>query len=100
VGNPESFFRHVRGEGHTLSYTRAFPDHHVYQQGEIDSLVAEARRSGALSLMTTAKDAVKLRSLSFGLPCYVLEIGLEFDDEEKLTEMIREAIERKFVRAG
>ncbi|HUQ33993.1 MAG TPA: tetraacyldisaccharide 4'-kinase [Pyrinomonadaceae bacterium] len=100
VGNPAAFFTHARNDGHILNYTRAFPDHHVYKQSEVDSLVLEAGRQGARSLLTTAKDAVKLRSLRFDLPCYVLEIGIELDDEEKLREMIREAFEKRIVRAG
>ncbi len=95
IGNPASFFAHLRNDGHTLSYTRAFTDHHAYEQSDIDAIVAEAKRAGARSLLTTAKDAVKLRSLRFDLPCYVLEIELEFDDEEKLRTMIREAIKKR-----
>jgi tetraacyldisaccharide 4'-kinase len=95
VGNPKAFFSHLRSDGYTLSYTRAFPDHHVYKQSDIDALVVEAKRQGARFLLTTAKDAVKLRSLLFELPCYVLEIELEFDDEEKLRAMIREAIGKR-----
>lgn len=92
IGNPAAFFAHLRAEGLTLNHTRAFPDHHVYRQTDVDALVAEASQLGARALVTTAKDAVKLRPLSFGLPCHVLDIELEFDDEEKLTDMIREAI--------
>src|ERR1044071_4471884 len=97
IGNPASFFAHLRGDGHTLSYTRAFTAHHVYEQNDIAAIVAEAKRQGARALLTTAKDAVKLRSLRFDLPCYVLEIELEFDDEEKLRAMIREAIQKRHV---
>jgi tetraacyldisaccharide 4'-kinase len=97
IGNPAAFFTHIRRDRLTLSYTRAFPDHHVYKQTDVDSLVVEAKRQGASALLTTAKDAVKLRSLRFDLPCYVLEIGLEFDDEEKLAGMIREAIEKRLL---
>jgi tetraacyldisaccharide 4'-kinase len=97
IGNPAAFFGHIRGDRHTLSYTRAFPDHHVYKQTDVDALIVEAKRQGALALLTTAKDAVKLRSLRFDLPCYVLEIGLEFDDEEKLAGMIQEAIEKRLL---
>jgi tetraacyldisaccharide 4'-kinase len=94
VGNPQSFFTHLRRDGHVLSYTRAFPDHHPYTQTDVDALTREAVRSGASALLTTAKDAVKLRSMHFALPCYVVEVALEFDDEEKLVRMMREAIAR------
>ncbi|MDT5121913.1 MAG: tetraacyldisaccharide 4-kinase [Acidobacteriota bacterium] len=93
IGNPSAFFAQIRHDSNDLKFTRAFPDHHVYVQSDVDALVSEAMQAGALGLLTTAKDAVKLRSLHFELPCYVLEIELEFDDEEKLVRMIREAIQ-------
>jgi tetraacyldisaccharide 4'-kinase len=95
LGNPSAFFTHLRSDCYDLSYTRTFPDHYVYSQTDIDALIVEAKRAGARALLTTAKDAVKLRPLRFDLPCYVLEIGLEFDDEETLTGMILEAIGKR-----
>lgn len=94
IGNPAAFFAHLRADGFVLNHTKAFPDHYVYKQADVDALAAEAKGLGAGALVTTAKDAVKLRSLGFELPCYVLEIELTFDDEEKLTGMLREAISR------
>jgi tetraacyldisaccharide 4'-kinase len=94
IGNPASFYEHLRKDGYTLKLTRAFADHHAYTQRDIDSLISDAQGAGAWALLTTAKDAVKLRSLRFDLPCYVLEIELEFDDEEKLHSLIREAISK------
>lgn len=95
LGNPSAFFAHLRSDGHSLNYTRAFPDHHVYRQMDVDALVLEAKREGAQALITTAKDGVKLRSLRFELPCYVLDIELEFDDEENFASMIRQAIKAR-----
>ncbi|HEX8773065.1 MAG TPA: tetraacyldisaccharide 4'-kinase [Pyrinomonadaceae bacterium] len=92
IGNPGAFFAHLRGDGHTLTYTRAFPDHHVYTQADAASLARDAKDAGAELLLTTAKDAVKLRSLRFDLPCYVLEIELEFDDETSLGRRIDETL--------
>jgi tetraacyldisaccharide 4'-kinase len=94
IGNPASFYKHLKKDGYTLKLTRAFADHHAYTQRDIDNLISDAQRAGALALLTTAKDAVKLRSLRFDLPCYVLEIELEFDDEDKLHSLIREAISK------
>ena len=94
IGNPESFFAHLRVDGHALNYTRAFADHHVYAQRDVDAIEREAEARGAQWLLTTAKDAVKLRSLRFRLPCYVLDIEIEFDDESKLLNLIREAIQK------
>ncbi|MDQ6651216.1 MAG: tetraacyldisaccharide 4'-kinase, partial [Acidobacteriota bacterium] len=92
VGNPESFFEHLRREGLQLAFTRTFADHHRYKQSEFDTLVKDAVAQGARSLITTAKDAIKLKSFNFGIPCYVLEIEILIDEEERLVEIIRGAI--------
>ena len=88
VGNPSSFVEHLRGSGYELALTTSFPDHHVYSQDEIDSIIRSAQNAGAAALITTAKDAVKLRSLAFSIPCYVLEIEIAIDNSEELTDLI------------
>jgi tetraacyldisaccharide 4'-kinase len=85
VGNPHSFFNQIQ---HDVVLQKAFPDHHRYTQRDIDSLIDDARRAGAHSLITTAKDAVKLHSISFSLPCYVLEIEPQIENEAELVRMI------------
>lgn len=95
IGNPQSFFAHLRSDGYTLNYTRAFPDHHIYTQSEADRLVREATANGAHGLLTTAKDAVKLGALRFALPCYVIEIELIIEGEDRLLRIVREAIKQK-----
>ncbi|OLE55584.1 MAG: tetraacyldisaccharide 4'-kinase [Acidobacteria bacterium 13_1_20CM_3_53_8] len=92
IGNPRQFFSQIEVEGYQLAFTRSFPDHHFYSQRDIDALVNEARSSGALSLITTAKDAVKLNELSFDLPCFVLEIEMRFEDEDGILKMILRAM--------
>jgi tetraacyldisaccharide 4'-kinase len=91
VGNPESFFRNVRQSGYEIGLQRSFPDHHVYSQAEIDSLIRDA---GGSSLITTAKDAVKLRALSFTGPCYVMEIEIAIERAEEFTRLVVAAAER------
>ena len=95
IGNPESFFTQLGRDGHTLCYSSAFPDHHWYKQADVDELVDEARRRGAGALVTTDKDAVKLRSLRFAIPCYVVEIEIRVDNETRLREIITAAIRAK-----
>lgn len=92
IGNPQAFFAHLRRDGHVLNLTRAFPDHYSYSQSDVDALTREAERRGVGALLTTAKDAVKLHSLRFTLPCYVVEIGVEFNDESRMLETVRGAI--------
>jgi tetraacyldisaccharide 4'-kinase len=89
VGNPPSFFESVRGLGYEVGLERAFTDHHVYSQSDVDALHQLAKETGASALITTAKDAVKLKGLSFALPCYVLEIEIAIDDAEGFLTQIR-----------
>jgi tetraacyldisaccharide 4'-kinase len=92
VGNPQGFFAHLRAAGCQLQQTRAFADHHHYMQADVAALVSAATQSGARALVTTTKDAVKLRALNFSLPCFVLEIALEIDEETDLLKLVRAAI--------
>lgn len=88
VGNPESFFAHLKQEGHALTLQKSFRDHHVYTQDEVSRLSKAAKKSGAQSLITTAKDAVKLRAFDFEIPCYKLEIDLEIESDSELKRII------------
>jgi tetraacyldisaccharide 4'-kinase len=94
VGNSDSFFDHLRRAGHELVFTRAFPDHHRYKQSDVDALVQEAKAKGVASLLTTAKDAIKVRSLDLPIPCYVLEIRIVIEDEDRFIKLIRDSISR------
>ena len=92
VGNPQAFFTHARNAGYELSQTRSFPDHHNYTQTDVDALARAAAQHNARALITTAKDAIKLRSLHFSLPCFVLEIALVLDDEASLLALVRNVL--------
>jgi tetraacyldisaccharide 4'-kinase len=92
VGNPESFFAQLRRDGYRLCHTRVFPDHHYYTQEEINALISQSSERGAHALLTTAKDEVKLRSLSFSLPCYAVDVAMEIEDGDKLLALIDKAI--------
>jgi tetraacyldisaccharide 4'-kinase len=95
IGNPNAFFQQLRDEGFDLPHTEAFRDHHNYSQSDIEGLTKRASDSGAQAVITTSKDAVKLQSIRFPLPCYVAEIGIEISEAEKLLEIIDRAIQAK-----
>ncbi len=94
VGNPQSFFTHLRREGFQLVSTHTYPDHFAYQQPDLDTLERKAESAGARGLITTAKDAVKLRQLHSKLPCYVMDIELSVDQPNHLAEMVRSVVAR------
>jgi tetraacyldisaccharide 4'-kinase len=99
VGNPTSFFDYLRSEGYEPALERAFPDHYNYQQADVDRIVAEAKGKGANSILTTAKDAVKVSSLYFEIPCYVLEISILIGDEAQLIQMIRNRLNDRIAKS-
>lgn len=94
LGNPQAFFSHLRREQFAVRFTQNFPDHHVYTQRDTDAVAREAEKRGARALLTTAKDAVKLREIRFSLPCYVVEIEIEFDDEDGFLNLVRRVISK------
>ena len=95
IGNPQSFFAQLRRDGYKLCHTQTFRDHHIYKQTDIDRVVRESISHGAQTLLTTAKDEVKLRSLRLDLPCYAVDIEIEIDEKEKLSTLIEEAIRKR-----
>jgi tetraacyldisaccharide 4'-kinase len=95
IGNPLAFLKQLENEGcHPVGISE-FPDHHRYDQRDVESIIEKAKQAGAKSLITTAKDAVKLRGFSFELPCYVLDIEICIDEESRFIEMIHRAISRQ-----
>ena len=88
LGNPENFFDQLRFENFELAGTKDFPDHHFYTQKDIQTLEKKASEADAVSLFTTAKDAVKLRNLKFNLSCFVVENDLVFEDEKGFQDFI------------
>jgi len=60
IGQPEQFFNLLPQE---IKNTKIFEDHHSYSQKDIDDLQNYAKECGATALITTEKDAVKLKNL-------------------------------------
>ena len=88
LGNPSVFFRQLERDNFELAGVKPFRDHKSYSQKHIGAIAAEAARSGAAYLITTAKDAVKLRGLRLTMPCFVTEISTVIDDEAAFAAML------------
>ena len=88
LGNPNNFFEQLRQEKFELVSTQKFPDHYSYTQKDIEKLVARADQSGAKVLLTTAKDAVKLKDLKFEMLCLVVESAMVFDGENDFRDWL------------
>ena len=59
IGLPQKFFAALRNSGLEVLATESFPDHHVYAERELHSLLVLAHANGAL-LVSTVKDGQRL----------------------------------------
>jgi tetraacyldisaccharide 4'-kinase len=100
LGNPRAFFEHLRRDGHDLRLELKFPDHHPYTREEYGRVAREVARRGARALLTTAKDAVKLRGYESQLPCFVVETEMLIEESEELARMVRAAVLKHPAEAG
>lgn len=60
IGNPKAFVSDVR-KRYNVKAKLNFPDHHVYSMSDIERIVAILKQYPQAMLLTTEKDAVKLR---------------------------------------
>jgi 3-deoxy-D-manno-octulosonic-acid transferase len=96
LANPASFWVTLAGLEIKPVFRWSFDDHHHYTQHELYTLGLRARNHGALSLLTTEKDAMNLppRALQILAPgeLYWLKIGTTLDDEKGLMQLVEQAL--------
>jgi tetraacyldisaccharide 4'-kinase len=84
IGNPTSFETMLVEYGAKIQESLQFGDHCSYSSGEAELVKEVFKNTGAQSILTTAKDAVKLR-----LPnMYVLDIELIIENMDRLVELV------------
>jgi len=60
IGRPDSFRRLLADAGATVAEHCVFPDHHAYSWEDVQRVRQAAARAGAIRIVTTEKDGVKL----------------------------------------
>lgn len=86
IANPDSFFLMLENSGFRLIEKIAFPDHHRYKTRDIHKVHHLAKERDVETLLTTVKDAVKLKKFAIPIDCFVVEADLKIPEE--FTEMI------------
>jgi tetraacyldisaccharide 4'-kinase len=82
IGNPEAFWA-----GLDTVATRAFPDHHVYTDHELDELAVWAEQHQADVLVTTRKDLVKIpRGRLRQTPLWAVDTAVEWISGRNILE--------------
>ncbi|MDH4257697.1 MAG: tetraacyldisaccharide 4'-kinase, partial [Candidatus Aminicenantes bacterium] len=81
IARPQRFLTQLQKENIRPACLLKFPDHHPYPASSVKSILEEFRRANAEALITTEKDAVKIRDARdlAPLPVYYLKIDLELE---------------------
>jgi len=93
IAHPHDFFRTLEQVPVQMVNQNHFPDHHDYSTVELQAIETQAKQAGAKLIVTTEKDAVKLKGHAFDLPVYAVRIALE-------TLEGQEAWDQLFPRGG
>ncbi len=102
IGRPASFEKTLSDLGAEVVSFKAFPDHHVYREGEIRDLEQMRAMHGCEFLVTTEKDWTRAKDLitekeSTG---YISIRFMVNGNAEELFQLIKDAAQRKFSELG
>ena len=84
IARPDDFFIAVRAQGVDLTESLALHDHQQYPCDPLNRLIQSCDNN--CFIVTTEKDAVKLRAEDFPCPCLVVSLELIFDAPDHLDE--------------
>lgn len=68
IARPDRFFADLAARGCRVAGTMAFPDHHRFSAADVARIASRAHAAAAVTIATTAKDAVRLPADAGGLP--------------------------------
>jgi tetraacyldisaccharide 4'-kinase len=96
IGNPDGFRKTLASAEIPIRELVEFPDHHHYDQNDLQQLTETAEKSGATALVTTVKDLVKIESDWIG-SVTVLAMNIEAritSGEDLLVEAISRVMQQ------
>jgi len=92
IARPDAFIDTMMEMNIPLIDARWWPDHHDYNQADVESIANWTKQEKLDCLITTEKDAVKLHALNANWPVPVVALGIEIellnDGEERLNQLI------------
>jgi tetraacyldisaccharide 4'-kinase len=95
IARPERFEKDVAASGVAVLGRAFFRDHHRFRADDLASVGERARAAGATSIVTTAKDAVRLEGApALAPPVVVMAIAAEIAGEERLRARLLAAAGR------
>jgi tetraacyldisaccharide 4'-kinase len=89
IARPQRFFRDLRALGWTVAVEIVRPDHHWYDAADVARIESAAGDAGAVAVMTTEKDAVRLRGVRRSMPWFFLPLRVGVLPEEAFAQWLR-----------
>lgn len=87
IGRPEEFISLLKSLGADVRHQSFYPDHYEYTRADMAEIFHKAVDSGAVMIITTEKDAVRLRPLNLD-GIWALRIRLKVIEQEEWERMI------------
>jgi tetraacyldisaccharide 4'-kinase len=81
IARPNQFFNGLEQAGLRIATRRAFPDHYAYTGADVDGLATQAQAAGAVALLTTGKDQIRLGAFASPIPLKTVALRIEIEDE-------------------
>ena len=91
LANPKKFYEMLEKNNFKVNLTKSFPDHHEYNNEDINKLKQEAK-SKNLKLITTEKDYVRIEDKENIINVLPIEIKLSNKDENRFKAFLKEKI--------
>jgi len=91
IARPESFFGAVREMGFEITGHLTFRDHHRYPEESLEAITTAFHESGAVAVLTTSKDRVKLQG-RLELP--MAELPIRAEPEESFFRWLDGEVEK------
>jgi tetraacyldisaccharide 4'-kinase len=96
IARPEQFFSGLKQLGMEVKASISFPDHHRYQQRDIERLLRIKTETGAKEFITTEKDAINLGPLLAELRTFrTAGLELELQDAQKVIDALLRTLEER-----
>ena len=90
IANPQRFADSLRDAGWPIADAITFADHHRYTDRDVEHIAARFGESGATSVFTTDKDAVRFESLGpLPFPLFRVPLLVTFDPPDAVFESVR-----------
>jgi tetraacyldisaccharide 4'-kinase len=92
LAEPEGFEASLRGLGGRIVLSERYPDHYWFQIPDLERSFENARKAGALLMVTTEKDATRLpQDFRPSLPLWVLQSALKFSQPKAWAGILEQA---------